>query len=141
MERRTRSTSASHLSDGRSVLVEGSTAGNAVRTRRIFLKTGRSALRSYPGANPLGDRPSALYSGRAADQPCRKERSAEARTSYGPLSNRVTELSGLDAERLHLFIEAYRRGLADKSDLPVELSVLVPGLSQETLLQFVEAAR
>jgi hypothetical protein len=57
------------------------------------------------------------------------------------LSNRVTELSGLDAERLHLFIEAYRRGLADKSDLPVELSVLVPGLSQETLLQFVEAAR
>ena len=57
------------------------------------------------------------------------------------LSNRVTELSGLDAERLHLFIEAYRRGLADKSDLPVELSVLVPGLSQETLLQFVEATR
>jgi len=57
------------------------------------------------------------------------------------MSNRVTELSGLDAERLHLFIEAYRRGLADKSDLPVELSVLVPGLSQETLLQFVEAAR
>jgi len=57
------------------------------------------------------------------------------------LSNRVTELSGLDAERLHLFIEAYRRGLANKSDLPVELSVRVPGLSQETLLQFVEAAR
>ena len=57
------------------------------------------------------------------------------------MSNRVTELSGLDAERLHLFIEAYRRGLADKSDLPVELSVRVPGLSQETLLQFVEAAR
>jgi transcriptional regulator with XRE-family HTH domain len=57
------------------------------------------------------------------------------------LSNRVTELSGLDAERLHLFIEAYRRGLADRSELPVELSVRVPGLSQERLLQFVEAAR
>lgn len=57
------------------------------------------------------------------------------------LSNRVTELSGLDAERLHLFIEAYRRGLVAKSELPVELSVLVPGLSQETLLEFVEAAR
>ena len=57
------------------------------------------------------------------------------------ISNRVTELSGLDAERLHMFIEAYRRGLADKSELLVELSVLVPGLSQETLLQFVEAAR
>jgi transcriptional regulator with XRE-family HTH domain len=57
------------------------------------------------------------------------------------LSNRVTELSGLDAERLHLFIEAYRRGLVDKSELPVELSVRVPGLSQETLIEFVEAAR
>lgn len=57
------------------------------------------------------------------------------------LSNRVTELSGLDAQRLHLFIEAYRRGLVDGSEVPVELSVLVPGLSQEALLEFVEAAR
>jgi transcriptional regulator with XRE-family HTH domain len=57
------------------------------------------------------------------------------------ISNRATELSGLDAERLHLFVEAYRRGLVAKSELPVELSVLVPGLSQETLLEFVEAVR
>jgi transcriptional regulator with XRE-family HTH domain len=56
-------------------------------------------------------------------------------------SNRVTELSGLDAERLHLFIEAYRRGLVDNSALPVELSAFVPGLSQELLLEFIRAAR
>jgi transcriptional regulator with XRE-family HTH domain len=57
------------------------------------------------------------------------------------LSNQVTELSGLDAERLHLFIEAYRRGLVDTAELPVELSARVPGLSEELLLEFIRAAR
>jgi transcriptional regulator with XRE-family HTH domain len=57
-----------------------------------------------------------------------------------PLS-KVTDLSGLDAERLHLFAEAYRRGLAESSGLPAELSVLVPGLSEELLLEFIRAAR
>jgi hypothetical protein len=55
--------------------------------------------------------------------------------------SRVIELSGLDAERLHLFAEAYRRGLADSSGVPVDLSVFVPGLSEKLLLEFLRAAR
>lgn len=62
-------------------------------------------------------------------------------TEFGQPSNRVTELSALNADRLHMAIEAYRRGLIEGSELPIELSVLVPGLSQETLLEFVEAGR
>ena len=68
------------------------------------------------------------------------DRQQAAGGSHSPLSE-VTELSGLDAERLHLFAEAYRRGLADNLAIPVELSVLVSGLSEELLLEFVRAAR
>jgi hypothetical protein len=67
-------------------------------------------------------------------------RRASAGADHVQLS-KVTELSGLDAERLHLFAEAYRRGLADSSGVPVDLSVSVPGLSEELLLEFIRAAR
>jgi transcriptional regulator with XRE-family HTH domain len=62
-------------------------------------------------------------------------------TQIVKLSNRVIDLSDLGADRLHLFIEAFRRELIDQSGLPMELSALVPGLSEDLLLEFVRAAR
>jgi transcriptional regulator with XRE-family HTH domain len=56
----------------------------------------------------------------------------------------ISVLSDLNAERAHMAIEAYRRGLITKADLigeAVTLSLQVPGLSETKLLEFAEAAR
>lgn len=56
----------------------------------------------------------------------------------------VAVLSALNAERAHMSIEAYRRGLMTKADLAAEaatLSLLVPGLSEAKLLEFAAAVR
>jgi hypothetical protein len=56
----------------------------------------------------------------------------------------ISVLSDLNAERAHMAVEAYRRGLITKADLideAVTLSLQVPGLSETKLLEFAEAAR
>ena len=56
----------------------------------------------------------------------------------------ISVLSDLNAERAHMAIEAYRRGLITKADLineAVTLSLQVPGLSETKLLEFAEAAQ
>jgi hypothetical protein len=56
----------------------------------------------------------------------------------------ISVLSDLNAERAHMAVEAYRRGLITKADLIAEamtLSLQVPGLSETKLLEFAEAAR
>ena len=56
----------------------------------------------------------------------------------------ISVLSDLNAERAHMAVEAYRRGLITKGELASEalaLSLQVPGLSDARLLEFAEAAR
>src|SRR4051794_9610284 len=56
----------------------------------------------------------------------------------------ISVLSDLNAERAHMAVEAYRRGLITKAKLVQEaltLSLQVPGLSQAKLLEFAEATR
>jgi transcriptional regulator with XRE-family HTH domain len=56
----------------------------------------------------------------------------------------ISVLSDLNADRAHMAVEAYRRGLITKTDLEMEavtLSLQVPGLSDVKLLEFAEAAR
>jgi Zn-dependent peptidase ImmA (M78 family) len=56
----------------------------------------------------------------------------------------ISVLSDLNAERAHMAVEAYRRGLITKADLideAVTLSLQVPGLSETKLLEFAEAAQ
>jgi transcriptional regulator with XRE-family HTH domain len=59
-------------------------------------------------------------------------------------SNMVVALSDLRAEQFYMAIEAYRRGLLTKADLAMEavsLSLQLPGLSRDKLLELAEAAR
>jgi hypothetical protein len=56
----------------------------------------------------------------------------------------ISVLSDLNAERAHMAVEAYRRGLITKADLidqAVTLSLQVPGLSETKLLAFAGAAQ
>ena len=56
----------------------------------------------------------------------------------------ISVLSDLNADRAHMAVEAYRRGLITKADLideAVTLSLQVPGLSETKLLEFAEAAQ
>lgn len=56
--------------------------------------------------------------------------------------HKVAVLSDLNAERAHMAVEAYRRGLLTRADLATEaLSLQVPGLSEPKLIAFAEAAR